>query len=168
MDNSTPPNRARVSLQFNLQDDVQKYAYDILKTQGNRKSAFISAAIKFYIERGDWDPPARVAITNFHTYQVKEIIKAAIEEIGPKELAEILTSPNNSATSRIQPFSYTGETGKNINTENSPVSSSKPMDSSYSKSTPISTSPANVVENEEADDEDNGADALYDALSLFG
>lgn len=164
MAGSTPSNRGRFNLQFNLDDDVQNYAYEILKTQGHQKSAFISAAIKFYIERADWDPPARAAITNFHSFQVKEIIKAAIEEIGPEELASILTSASGNSPVRRK-SSFTEEISQ--------ITEEKNVFEEKSQAIAVSSPSAKnetTVQNEPVsdDNDDEAADALFDALSLFG
>ncbi len=129
----------RITLQFNLNDTTQKYAYELLKTQGHRKSILISEALKFYMDNAKEIPQVKAVVSNFNAFQMKEILRAAIEELGPEGVASVIS---------------TAEPVK-IPVKSDPVAP-------YT----ISSSVEQPVEN--AEEDDDIVDGLFDALDMFG
>ena len=164
MAKSVADNRGRLSLQFNLNDDSQKFAYEILKAQGHRKSVLISEALKFYMENNEKAPYVRATVNSFHSYQAKEMLRLALEETGPEGLASILSLMD-------------AKTPK----------SSPAVSPNLSKAVPVSEEPSQIIKEhpsvvkpvevppkkeepapEDTTSDEDAAAALFDALDMFG
>lgn len=163
MAKSVADNRGRLSLQFNLNDDSQKFAYEILKAQGHRKSVLISEALKFYMENNEKAPYVRATVNSFHSYQAKEMLRLALEETGPEGLASILSLMDNktpkspSVVSPSLPKAVSGseELPQTIKEHPSVVK-------------PVEVPPKKESTPEDTTSDEDAAAALFDALDMFG
>ena len=142
MDNS----KKRFSLQFDISDPVQKFAYSILSSQGRRKADFIARAIKYYAETS----PDIVQTNEIYDKDfVKTIILSVLEEVQPNQAREMkVISPIQS-----EPIPQ-------------PVVN-KPIQPPPAKQNPVS-SVQSVQSKKEEESNDDSLDMLLSGLDMFG
>lgn len=136
--------KKRFSLQFDISDPVQKFAYSVLATQGRRKADFIARAVKYYAETS----PDIVQSSDFYDKDfVKAVILSVLEEIQPNtnRTVTLISAPSNIEENKV--FS-------SPQNENRPQ---KPHKTEESKE----ETPEPVVD-------DSALDMLLNGLNMFG
>ena len=139
----------RFNLQFNANDPVQQYAFDVLMMQGRHKASFVARAIKFYVANS----------SDAYDAQGSPIDNAYLKNIIATVMAEIQKGQNSSVTP-VQPATLPEPTPpkQSPNPQSNPVAAPVPSQSTSQ------SSPGDVVD---IDKMQENVDFALDALDMF-